>query len=233
MTRDWRSWLPWRRKEAQSAETSDRSGKRADASARREGRPHGIPALAAPARHQRCRRCCARWTRCRASSSCCRSSPATAYADQAMPIACGQTISQPYVVAYMTEQLEVKRDHRVLEVGTGSGYQAAMLSPACRRRCSPSSATARSPTRARETLARLGYDNVTVIAGDGLNGRAGARALRPHHRHGGGRERSRRRWSTSWPTAACMLLPLGQHDGAAAHRQADARRRTASTRSRT
>ncbi len=52
----------------------------------------------------------------------------TAYADHAMPIACGQTISQPYVVAYMTEQLDVKRDHRVLEVGTGSGYQAAVLS---------------------------------------------------------------------------------------------------------
>ena len=45
-----------------------------------------------------------------------------------MPIACGQTISQPYVVAYMTEQLDVKRDHRVLEIGTGSGYQAAILS---------------------------------------------------------------------------------------------------------
>src|SRR5262245_26607239 len=52
----------------------------------------------------------------------------TAYADQALPIACGQTISQPYVVAYMTEQLGVTRDHRVLEIGTGSGYQAAVLS---------------------------------------------------------------------------------------------------------
>src|SRR5262249_43038603 len=52
----------------------------------------------------------------------------SAYADQAMPIACGQTISQPYVVAYMTEQLSVTREHRVLEVGTGSGYQAAILS---------------------------------------------------------------------------------------------------------
>ena len=51
-----------------------------------------------------------------------------AYADQALPIACGQTISQPYVVAYMTEQLDVQRDHRVLEIGTGSGYQAAILS---------------------------------------------------------------------------------------------------------
>jgi protein-L-isoaspartate(D-aspartate) O-methyltransferase len=52
----------------------------------------------------------------------------SAYADQALPIACGQTISQPYVVAYMTEQLGVQRGHRVLEVGTGSGYQAAVLS---------------------------------------------------------------------------------------------------------
>ena len=51
-----------------------------------------------------------------------------AYADQALPIACGQTISQPYVVAYMTEQLAVKPEHRVLEIGTGSGYQAAVLS---------------------------------------------------------------------------------------------------------
>ena len=50
-----------------------------------------------------------------------------AYADQALPISCGQTISQPYVVAYMTEQLNVRPDHRVLEVGTGSGYQAAVL----------------------------------------------------------------------------------------------------------
>jgi protein-L-isoaspartate(D-aspartate) O-methyltransferase len=51
-----------------------------------------------------------------------------AYADQALPIDCGQTISQPYVVAYMTEQLQVGPEHHVLEVGTGSGYQAAVLS---------------------------------------------------------------------------------------------------------
>src|SRR6202161_1664736 len=52
----------------------------------------------------------------------------SAYADQALPIACGQTISQPYVVGYMTERLEVAPTHRVLEIGTGSGYQAAVLS---------------------------------------------------------------------------------------------------------
>ena len=68
-----------------------------------------------------------------------------AYADQAMPIACGQTISQPYVVAYMTEQLAVRPIHRVLEVGTGSGYQAAVLSRLAREVVS-SSAIARSPT---------------------------------------------------------------------------------------
>ena len=51
-----------------------------------------------------------------------------AHADQALPIACGQTISQPYVVAFMTEKLEVRPHHRVLEIGTGSGYQAAVLS---------------------------------------------------------------------------------------------------------
>src|SRR5215813_15254043 len=51
-----------------------------------------------------------------------------AYADRALPIACGQTISQPFVVAYMTGQLNVRPEHRVLEVGTGSGYQAAVLS---------------------------------------------------------------------------------------------------------
>src|SRR5207248_5555890 len=51
-----------------------------------------------------------------------------AYRDSALPIACGQTISQPFVVAYMTEQLQLRKQHRVLEIGAGSGYQAAVLS---------------------------------------------------------------------------------------------------------
>jgi protein-L-isoaspartate(D-aspartate) O-methyltransferase len=55
-----------------------------------------------------------------------------AYENNALPIACGQTISQPYIVAYMTEMLEVEARHRVLEIGTGSGYQAAVLAPLCR-----------------------------------------------------------------------------------------------------
>src|SRR5215471_12652049 len=55
-----------------------------------------------------------------------------AYRDSALGIACGQTISQPFVVAYMTEQLQLQKQHRVLEIGTGSGYQAAVLSKLCR-----------------------------------------------------------------------------------------------------
>lgn len=56
-----------------------------------------------------------------------------AYENRALPIACGQTISQPYVVAYMTQALDVGENMRVLEIGTGSGYQSAILSPLCRR----------------------------------------------------------------------------------------------------
>src|SRR4030095_13064849 len=52
---------------------------------------------------------------------------AHAYRDSALGIACGQTISQPFVVAYMTEQLQLQKSHKVLEIGTGSGYQAAVL----------------------------------------------------------------------------------------------------------
>src|SRR4029453_5018548 len=84
-----------------------------------------------------------------------------AYADQAMPIACGQTISQPYVVAYMTEQLEVKANHRVLEVGTGWGYQAAVLS----RLAKVVVTLERYRTlanSARGRLKTLGYGNVEV-----------------------------------------------------------------------
>jgi protein-L-isoaspartate(D-aspartate) O-methyltransferase len=92
-----------------------------------------------------------------------------AYADRAMPIACGQTISQPYVVAYMTEQLDVRREHRVLEVGTGSGYQAAILSQLAGQVFTVERYRTLAET-ARKALAELGYDNVTVITGDGLNG---------------------------------------------------------------
>jgi protein-L-isoaspartate(D-aspartate) O-methyltransferase len=92
-----------------------------------------------------------------------------AYADQALPIACGQTISQPYVVAYMTEQLEVRPEHRVLEVGTGSGYQAAILSRLAREVITIERYRTLADN-ARMRLKTLGYDNVEVITGDGLAG---------------------------------------------------------------
>jgi protein-L-isoaspartate(D-aspartate) O-methyltransferase len=96
-----------------------------------------------------------------------------AYADHALPIDCGQTISQPYVVAYMTEQLGLRPHHRVLEVGTGSGYQAAVLSRLAREVVS----IERYRTLANQARARLhslGYDNVDVVVGDGLAGVPGA-----------------------------------------------------------
>ena len=93
----------------------------------------------------------------------------SAYADRALPIACGQTISQPYVVAYMTEQLDVEPQHRVFEVGTGSGYQAAILSRLVREVVSVERYRTLADT-ARERLKTLGYSNVTVIAGDGFAG---------------------------------------------------------------
>jgi protein-L-isoaspartate(D-aspartate) O-methyltransferase len=92
-----------------------------------------------------------------------------AYADQALPIACGQTISQPYVVAFMTEQLAVQESHRVLEVGTGSGYQAAILSRLAREVISVERYRTLAEA-ARQRLAALGYDNVEVRLGDGLAG---------------------------------------------------------------
>jgi protein-L-isoaspartate(D-aspartate) O-methyltransferase len=93
----------------------------------------------------------------------------SAYADHALPIACGQTISQPYVVAYMTEQLRVEPQHRVLEVGTGSGYQAAILSRLAREVVSVERYRTLVET-ARQRLKTLGYANVTIIVGDGFAG---------------------------------------------------------------
>ena len=92
-----------------------------------------------------------------------------AYADQALPIACGQTISQPYVVAYMTEQLEVEPRHRVLEIGTGSGYQAAVLSRIVREVVSIERYRTLADA-ARNRLKTLGCSNVTILTGDGFGG---------------------------------------------------------------
>jgi len=93
---------------------------------------------------------------------------ADAYRDSALGIACGQTISQPFVVAYMTEQLQLQKHHRVLEIGTGSGYQAAILSRLCRQVVTIERYRTLADT-ARVRLETLGYDNVEVIPGDGFD----------------------------------------------------------------
>jgi protein-L-isoaspartate(D-aspartate) O-methyltransferase len=92
-----------------------------------------------------------------------------AYADHPLPIGHGQTISQPYIVAFMTEALGLKGGETVLEVGTGSGYQAAVLSEVA---ASVYTIEIVEPlaNEARDRLARLGYKNVQVRAGDGYLG---------------------------------------------------------------
>jgi protein-L-isoaspartate(D-aspartate) O-methyltransferase len=92
-----------------------------------------------------------------------------AYQDRALPIACGQVISQPFLVAYMTEQLQVQPHHHVLEVGTGSGYQAAILS----RLAAKVTSIERYRTlaeAARIRLKALNYNNVEILIEDGMLG---------------------------------------------------------------
>ncbi|WP_246664184.1 protein-L-isoaspartate(D-aspartate) O-methyltransferase [Tardiphaga sp. P9-11] len=93
---------------------------------------------------------------------------AHAWRDTALAIACGQTISQPFVVAYMTEQLQLNAGHRVLEVGTGSGYQAAILSKLVRNVLSIERYRTLADA-ARTRLEALGLHNIEVMLGDGLN----------------------------------------------------------------
>jgi len=92
-----------------------------------------------------------------------------AYQDSPLPIGCGQTISQPYIVALMTQLLDIKDDHKVLEIGTGSGYQAAILS-----KLAMSVVTVERIfelyQQSKELLHRLGYNNIIVVNGDGSIG---------------------------------------------------------------
>jgi len=94
---------------------------------------------------------------------------ALAFADQALPIDCGQTISQPYVVAAMTEALDVKPQHKALEIGTGSGYQAAILAHLAKLVISVERYRTLAE-QARGRIASLGLANVTVLVGDGTEG---------------------------------------------------------------
>jgi protein-L-isoaspartate(D-aspartate) O-methyltransferase len=92
-----------------------------------------------------------------------------AYADRPVPIGLGQTISQPFIVALMTQLAEVAPDHVVLEIGTGSGYQAAILAQLARKVCTIEIVPQLAET-ATKTLKDLAYDNVSVRLGDGYVG---------------------------------------------------------------
>jgi protein-L-isoaspartate(D-aspartate) O-methyltransferase len=135
----------------------------------------------------------------------------SAYADQALPIACGQTISQPYVVAYMSEHLGVEPEHRVLEIGTGSGYQAAVLSRLAREVISVERYRTLADA-ARSRLAALGYGNVEVRAGDGL---AGVPDKAPYDRIiiTAAAETIPQALVEELAEGGVMLLPLGPHAG--------------------
>jgi len=134
-----------------------------------------------------------------------------AYADQALPIACGQTISQPYVVAYMSEQLALRPHHRVLEIGTGSGYQAAVLSRLAREVVSVERYRTLAE-QARGRLHALGYDNVEVVLGDGL---AGVPARAPFDRIvvTAAADRMPQTLIDQLADGGIMVLPLGARDG--------------------
>lgn len=94
---------------------------------------------------------------------------AQAYIDAPLPIGHDQTISQPYIVAFMTQALEIASHHRVLEIGTGSGYQAAVLGVLAKD-VYTIEIVAPLAARARETLSRLGHRNVHVRTGNGYMG---------------------------------------------------------------
>lgn len=92
-----------------------------------------------------------------------------AYADRPLPIGHGQTISQPYIVAFMTEILDLKPGDRVLEIGTGSGYQAAVLAEICDR-VYTIEVIAPLGKHAESVLKKMGYDNIIFKIGDGYKG---------------------------------------------------------------
>lgn len=93
----------------------------------------------------------------------------SAYADSPLPIGYDQTISQPYIVGFMTEMLKVKKEHKVLEIGTGSGYQAAVLAEIVDNVYSIE-IIEELGEQVKERLKRLNYRNITVRIGDGYFG---------------------------------------------------------------
>ena len=120
--------------------------------------------------------CWRRWVRCRARNLSSLEFEREAYADEPLPIGYGQTISQPFMVATMLEALELQPSDRVLEVGTGTGYQAALLGELAAEVWTIER-HAELADKARQILQGLGYRNVHVVHGDGSVGSAAARAV--------------------------------------------------------
>jgi protein-L-isoaspartate(D-aspartate) O-methyltransferase len=130
----------------------------------------------------------------------------SAYSDRAMPIACGQSISQPYIVAYMTEQLEVEPQHHVLEVGTGSGYQAAVLSRLVKKVTSIERyRTLARTARARRLLTTMWRSSSATVLPVFPTG-----PVRSHHRH---RRSGNSEACSTARDRRMMILPLGPHGG--------------------
>jgi protein-L-isoaspartate(D-aspartate) O-methyltransferase len=98
-----------------------------------------------------------------------RGQESQAYEDRALSIECDQTISQPYIVGLMTQALELAGDEKVLEIGTGSGYQTAIIAELAVRVVSVERHSELSQ-RAAAVLAELGYENVRLVVGDGSSG---------------------------------------------------------------
>jgi len=96
-------------------------------------------------------------------------SAVAAYEDRPLPIGFGQTISQPYIVAYMTQALRPKANHRALEIGTGSGYQAAVLAKLVKAVCTIEIVTPLCE-KTQKLLKQRKYDNVMTRCGDGYKG---------------------------------------------------------------
>lgn len=134
-----------------------------------------------------------------------------AYEDQALPIACGQTISQPYVVAYMTEQLDVHPHHRVLEIGTGSGYQGAVLAKLAREVVTIERYRTLAET-ARKRFDELGIRNIEVLIRDGMLG-APERAPFDRIMVTAAAEDIPQSLVDQLAEGGVMVLPLGSHGG--------------------
>ena len=149
---------------------------------------------------------------------------ARAYGDHPLPIGEEQTISQPFIVALMTSLLELTGREKVLEVGTGSGYQTAVLAELARRVCSIERLP-RLAERARALLESLGYRQRLGPRRQRSARVARPGAVRPHHRHRGRAVDARRRSCSSSPRAAAWCCRWAAPENQVADRRRQRRRR--------